>query len=373
MNGQNNDITSDGFRFLGNLHTTSRQLFIVSQFILKVSNKQLPKAVLQDVMIKWSFELERTDANYRNSKGKLTEENRPTSAFNHYLQLCQSLGLINALNGNYNLSRIAHILLALLSDSPKSNSLEIGEKIFYIFQLFRFDADGILLVLGMLNGVEKTQMIIQEKFKEEFNIRLLAKQNSASGSTKMLINEKYRTLNFIWKKPTKYAEHILIPRCEWLSSLGFINIAKAGSSTIYSLSEVGQLFYKQLPFLANTFTKDINEYWMTNYLFNLMHITFPASHRISINDMHEVEANLKLGEALSKAILAVKSSNAFRIPLVDALLYICTKLFLTENIIINFSDIIEKLANGFIYSGKQYMVINTGRLNESYITTRVTQ
>jgi hypothetical protein len=67
----------------------------------------------------------------------------------------------------------------------------------------------------------------------------------------------------------------------------------------------------------------------------------------------------------------VKTSSSFRIPVFDALFFICIEVMLNRNIIINFSDIFEMLKNGFSFNGKEYLLKETGRLNESYITTRL--
>lgn len=364
------DIKVDSFRFINHLHTTVRQLFICSEVVLQLNEKQLPKDLLLKLLYKWSKEQESINEIYKNSKGKLTDKGKETSAVNHYLDLCNSLGLVTHLNGFYSNKRLSRILLYFINKDCKRFEITIQEKLFYLFQLLSIDADGILLVLSLLENVaNKNQIELQKEFKDALNKRLLSKQELASQIIKTSIGEKYRTINFIWKRPEKYAEHILIPRCEWLSSIGLLSIEKKGSSTIYSLTGAGINFYSNIPLLSNSsLTRDINEHWMNQQIFTLFDTVFPDS-RVRYKDLEHNKAKECLGFALKKASTIVKTSNTFRIPLFDTLVFICLYLFIEKKIIINFSNIYEELKGKFSFENKQYLLKEAGRINEGYITT----
>jgi len=370
----NNDSRVDKFRFIKNLHTTSRQLYICSEIVRQLNNRQLPKELLSKILFEWSKNEERVNNNYKNSKGKLTENGTPTTSLNYYLDLCESLGLITNINTFYTSTRFSYLLNHLIPHkSVFRQEITFNERLFYNFQLLTVDADGILLVLSLLaNNDSKSQIDLQRQFKNMFNGRLIAKQEFASKIIKASISEKYRTINFIWKKPEKYSEHILIPRCEWLSSLGLLSIKKEKNYTIYSMTEKGKVFYKNIPsIMPDDSIKDITDYWLFNKIFSIFDQIFPEADRISYNMLEEDDKNEVLGNSLNNALNTVKASSPFHIPLFDSSLFICMELFLRRKIVINFSDIFEKLALGFNYGNKQFLMKEGGRINESYITTRI--
>ena len=256
-------IHVDGFRFINSLHTTVRQLSICSEIIRKLSEKHLPKEILAKLLLNWSAERENIDPEYRNNKGKLTEKGLKTTAFSNYLELTDSLKLTTHLNDIYSCSRISYILLHFIKDK-KDYHFSIPEKLFFLYQLLIVDADGILYIIDQLKTGKNNQKQLLISFKDGFNKRLLAKQNSASAVVKNAISERYRTINFIWKKPESYAEHLLIPRCEWLKTIGILKIDKIGSNTVYSLSEHGLKFLSQLPIIPTYNIIDITEKWVTH-------------------------------------------------------------------------------------------------------------
>jgi len=80
MESTNNHIKVDGFRFINNLHTTARQLFVCTKITDFLSNKQLPKKLLGELLFKWSFEEEEKNTSYKKSKGKLTKNGKETTS-----------------------------------------------------------------------------------------------------------------------------------------------------------------------------------------------------------------------------------------------------------------------------------------------------
>ena len=100
----------DGFRFINNLNTTSRQLSICSEIVRQLGGKQLPKELLGKLLYGWSKKLEE-DVDYKSSRGKITQDGKETSALKYYLDLSDSLGLITHLNSFYTNTRLSYILL----------------------------------------------------------------------------------------------------------------------------------------------------------------------------------------------------------------------------------------------------------------------
>lgn len=368
-------ITIDGFRFINNLNTTARQLFICSEIVIKLGGKQLPKELLSQMLVKWSKTQELENDIYKNSKGKLSDNQKETSALKHYLDLSDFLGLITHLNNFYANSRLAYLLLYTINldmGSENRTGLMLGEKLFYLFQLFTVDADGLIFILSQLSKEKLNQKDLQKNFKDAFNARLLSKKDLASDIVKNQIGEKYRTVNFVWKNSEKYSEHLLIPRCEWLRTLGLIDIERKGNFTIYSLNEKGSYLYNSLPTISNNSeVKDVNETWIHNKLFPLYNELFCGGQYKLFSSLNSNERTDELGSSLEKAITIIKTSGSFRIPLYDSVLFVCLYMFLEKQIVVNFSNIFDELKSGLVFKRKQYILKEAGRINEGYITTRI--
>lgn len=364
-------IKVDGFRYIENLNTTSRQLIICSQIVKTIGDNQFPKEFLEKILLNWSFNIENNEE-YINKKGKITENKKKTSALVHYFELSKSFGLISNINQIFFNTRLSYILKYFLVKEPDSLKLSLSEKIFYLFILLNKDADGIIFLLDSLNKTACSQKELKLNFKINFNERLLVKNELSDNITKNLISEKYRTINYIWKKPEIYAEHFLIPRCEWLNSLGLININQVNNKTIYSLSILGNELHERLPLINNeNQLKDIDDEFLTNNFFNLINnIYFQGSNVKFDSLLSEIQIEM-LGETLEKSLSIIKSSSSFRIPMFDTMLFISLDFILNKKTIINFKDIFNILKIGLIFKDKEYLLKENGRMNESYITTSV--
>lgn len=362
----------DGFRFINHLHTTARQLKICSQILLELNGTSKLHESLFESLTQWSIRLENLNARYGESKGRLTNNGKPTTAFSHYLDLCKSLTLVTEFNKIYANSRLSFVLAYFLNYQEQGNDISLNqyEKLFYLHLLLKKDADGIFLVLSILSKQAHTQQELQRGFLVNLNDRLLHKQNFSFGIVKQQIGEKFRSINFLWQNPEKYAEHLLIPRCEWLSQLELIAIIKFKNSTSYHLTDKGNLFLKVLPTLPGSLLPDIDDSWMANRVFTVLAGIYACESNDSYKKFSETYFN-ELGYSLETAVKVVKSSNLFRIPAFDSMLFVCLNMLTKYQIIINFSDIISILNPGFSFNNRQYLIKNAGRINESYISTRL--
>ena len=323
-------------------------------------------------MVKWSSNEELKNPTYRDSKGKVTNGGKKTAALRYYFALSESLGLTKGFNNVYMNTNISYTLLYFLAAEQSENSGTLGlyEKLFYCYQLLNVDADGIMLLLGQLADSEgKTQKSLQSEFKDALNERLVLKGELASTSIKSVINNKFRAINYVWKSPEIYAEHIIAPRYEWLATLELVSIKRGKKFTYYSLSDKGRDFYNLIPTVEGKGSfKDISEKWLSNFFFYLMGNVFYDKNRTNYYMLSDEIKDLELGRALERASKAVKSSISSKLPLINTYIFICIDLFVNRDIVINFSELYEKLKPGFTYNMKSYLPKVTGRINESYIT-----
>ena len=369
-NMESNFEQIDEFSFIDNLQTTVRQLGVFSAIIVHLNNKQLPKKILEQLLIAWSAEEEERNLKYKNDKGKITENGLKTAALGYYIQISTSLGFTTRFNNVYMNTKMSQTFLYfLLNKNDHSERLSVCEKIFYLYMLLENDADGMLLCLSQLiNSSPKKQSLLQTQFKEAMSARLLSKMEISPQTIKTKISVKYRAINFIWKKSKKYAEHIIAPRYEWLSNLELVEIKRDLKDTLYSLSEKGKTLYSLIPDFNAEGLKDINKKWINNSFFSVCNIIFNNDKSLIYSNLTIEKQNLEIGESLFNATKAVKSSLSFKLPVKETFLFIGLDLLINKNILINFIDIQNKLKNNFIYNSRRYLLKLAGRPNEGYIT-----
>lgn len=363
--GEAKFIHTDSLRFIDNIHTTSRQLGICTQIIKAIGKSNIPKSLLETILINQSAKLEDSNPEYNASSGKLTESGKQTTAIKHYLVLCEELGLVRSLNHFYSNTRLAFILLSLLPKDSNGFRISSLECIFYLYLLLSKDADAILLSCSIVESAEEiNQRSAQEDFLKFLNERLAIKQNNALPIIRQAINEKYRTVNFIWKNATSYAEHILVPRYSWLSQLGLMNISRSHGNTNYSLTLKGRRLQNALPGIETI--KDINDNWLKNKFFSTFE-TIYSDEKVHLTNIGFDKKQSLLAEAVSTAVDNIQSSAAFKAPLFDTVLYACLYMYNIMNICVEINETLQALRDGLFFKNRSFSLKEGGRINESYL------
>jgi hypothetical protein len=362
----------DGFRFTTSLNTTVRTLSIVSQIIKIIGQKQLPKQFLKSALVEWSTTEEKKSSDYKNHRGKITENGKTTSAFQHYLDFSFFLGLITYHGDLLMLSRLGLLLNKLLNESKEIESLLTKEeKLFYLIILFQNDADAFLLTIHLLN--QYSDLIAQERLFEQFESklkeRLLTKLKYANELSQSIIREKYRVVEVEWKKAESYAKHIIPPRLEWMADLGILNRIKRGSKIFYKSSRQGNELYKSFLSLPDSDLCDINENWLRTKAMNSL--TPVICNNIPLKKWSELAKAKRM--ALLKPYLDMvfnyfNFDGAMRISLYPAFLFIIINLAATQNIVVEFSELEIEFKNSILVGSRKYSMRSAARINEGYIT-----
>jgi hypothetical protein len=366
--------TVDDFRFIGGLHTTARLLPICSGILRLIGTKQIPVELLKRLAIEWSTELERRDPHYSVRKGKLTDTKnniaRATSAFEHYFQLLQSYRLINRTGNIVSTTRTGSLLNLFSGEDSNTLHLNPKEKVFYVLYILNIDADALILSLSIIadypEGVSQKKVL--SLFKEFLLDRITGKRDYANTQATEKIREWYLKITRDWVKPEVYAEHLLVPRFEWMSDLGFVTISKQGSHTNYKLTTQGHEFYFALPIIEKYNLRDINESWYRGEIVTATSKLLSLSDNLSFHDLPEIEKNSKLGEQVEIAFRLIDTSGALRVSLFPAFLYIAINLLIDKKIVIEFSTFVDFLKTPLSYNSKKYGVKESGRVTESYLT-----
>ncbi|MGD1006515.1 MAG: hypothetical protein ABR980_04695, partial [Ignavibacteriaceae bacterium] len=185
--------TVDGLSFIESLHTTVRSLEICSEIIRVIGKDQTPREILQKQIFNWSNKIENIYAGYKNLKGKLTKDQKPTTAFIHYVDFLNNINLISKLNDNYRNTKYGMLLNYLNKEKDEMTfRLTKEEKLFYLLILFKIDSDGLLTALNLIIEPLPSQKKILEKFYNVFTNRLETKLKYSNNFGKIEIEEKLR-------------------------------------------------------------------------------------------------------------------------------------------------------------------------------------
>jgi hypothetical protein len=362
----------DGLRTINSTYTQVRRLEIVSAITRKIAKNQIPLELLKSDMILWSHRLEKVSSIYAKKNGRLTIDGKVTTAFKRYINLMKEMGLIQQIGGVVFLTTLGLILLAF----TKENNVQFGEvsyceRVFYLNLLFTVDCDYLLLVLDMLkeDPVQTSQSKLQEKFKKTLLLRLECKSKFANKEASSLIRDRILKVTNEWKKAESYSEHIIAPRLEWLIELNIL----IDTDNQYSFTREGMRFMNYFPNLVgNGHISDVNRLWNLEQAFNAFR-TLAPNNKILRNwsDLNNHEQVKLIGQCLELSSKNFKSGSALRIGLQPSLIFSAIHSFCSNNIVVEFFEIVEKLKESIVFNRRLYQIKLAARQTESYIIIKL--
>lgn len=357
----NNQIKPDKFRIVEGAHTTIRQLLIFKKIIYTIGEGNAIHQLLQDELIKWSIDLELFNPVYYLSKGKLSNNGKPTTAFKHYLEFLLNLGLIFKTNNIYTNTKLGRLYLNL-STKKFNDSLTKIDLAFFLYVLIYFDGDFVFLIFNILeenNGISQKE--IQNKFETFYVERLSTKfTHTDNPIAKREIQHKLFLVKNKWTNTESYAEHLIAPRLAWLSKIGFINISKWGSTTNYKINRRGEKFIKNIPKINNIFY-DVTDNWVKANFFS----------QILANNSNITKDSLEfpINKYLSNSFKLL--SNNRRLDLQICLLYIAFKMYVDYNVGVDLNSILMTIKMKPKVDGKIYIINESSRPSDNYISYRL--
>lgn len=359
----------DAFRFVNNLNTQVRSLAICTQIIKEIGNSHSSKEILKTKLAKWSLYLEDNSKAYLDHSGRLTINKKVTKAFERYLEFINNLGLTNSINNVVSTTPIGFLLSNLLTNKANDEfTLTKYEQLFYCVELFRKDADAIILTLEMVrNSQSPSQIDLMKGFESNFKNRLMAKKSSALPTVQVELSDKFRTVEYQWKNAESYSEHIIIPRVEWLTDLAIVTKKKSGKSTNYVISDRGLELLVALPSIQAAVNKDVDENWLNSYSIKAFCVALNFTDLKNWNSLQETERTHLLSPILEYCYPILSKGGAMRMPLYPLFLTIAIKAACDQGVIVEFCDL-EEVFKSLKIGRRQYALRKTARLNESYIS-----
>jgi len=342
----------------------AKYLPILGQILRTIGKNTVSIKLLEQELQKWSIEKKRTSKFYRNHNGILTHKanDKPTTAFKFYIDFLRELKLIIKTNDFVRCSKYGFVFNALNDELYDNQDFPEFEKVFYLFYLFNNDADTLLLILDYLTEYEKPvhQNIIAKNYKQLLKIRL---EHKFLRTNNPEIRDKYLSLVKPKKESQTISKRIIPPRIEWLNDLGII---KETQKDTYTLTNQGKCFFDTIPKQDIKLNKlsEINNKWINNNFFKSISCLFKEKQPYKTNN---IDINILLGKYFRLSYKKLNTDSVARISTLPVFIFVSIMLFVKHNLIINFSEMENKLLSGIIVDNKIFTLREAARINESYI------
>jgi hypothetical protein len=359
------------YRALEGTNTKTRRLAYLTAVILTLRRNSLGKRLLLSKLLQWSQEHKHHLASYWVQTGEVTSTRR-NSAGARYLHLATNLGLIAPIADAYRATRMGLVLFALTKKQAVNQNPFFPtkvEQLFYIYLLLERDADVLLTITdGLLGQPGIPLACLQRSFQENFLNRVSQKiQLSRDEILRQHLLERRAEVRG-WKRPERYAEHIVPPRLNWLLDLDLLKPGQFRGHR-YFLTETGHRFLEALPRPGNGSFTDVTDEWLASDFWLVA-----ASELMNIepltkwNQVDETDRQKVCAQLLRETFRAFQHTVVPKVSLTQTLLYLSVKLILEHKIGAAPDYLREWLSSPRVLNGHRYEVRFSPRENASYVT-----
>lgn len=291
----------------------------------------------------------------------------------NYVDLTVKLKLLAQISNVYRLTRIGRILLSLIKDKHSGDVnpffLREEERIFYIYQLLRHDADNLLTVVELVQSTgNSTREQLQEGFQLTFLNRLKAKISASAHDriTRRLL-ERHIEVETTWKNPKVYAAYIALPRVHWLLDLGLFHSAKEKNSIVYHLTEAGQRFVASLPKLPTSDKVVVTDSWLnTDFFSEVCPLVVSADNFQQWQDADDTVHLEACEKYLPIAFGEFRRTGIPKISLTQGVMYLCLRFGTELHLLTNPKELIQWFQEPRILGDYRYEARTAARENEAY-------
>jgi len=356
------------YRVLENTNTQTRRLAYVTALISILGRRSLPEKVLLARILRWGQAHQERLNQYWVQTGAVGSTRR-NSAGARYLDLASKLGLIASISGEYHLTQVG-LALSALKNVEQGNPFVLtdAERLFYTYLLLEKDADVLLTILRRLQEQPGIGLsALQKIYQQDFVNRLIVKGRVVEDEhLREQLRDRRLAIEAGWKKPARYAEHIVPPRLNWLLDLGFLE-PTAFQRHRYHLTNAGVTLIENLPHFDKAFY-DVSATWLSGDFWRLTpRSLLNIQNARPWNSLNEEEQLTVCAPRLKEAFGIFQRSMVPKVSLMQALFYITVRLILEDHILVSFADLTHWLSVPRTIEGWCYQARLSPQENVSYI------
>ncbi len=363
------------YRALEGTNTKTRRLAYLTAIISMLGRRSLSEQLLLSRLARWSQEHKRHLDSYWVQTGKITSGRR-NSAGARYLELATKAGLVTPIAGMYRVTRIGLVLYALIGHYGVNDNpfyLTPAESLFYTYWILNTDADLFLTVLDRIaQQVDVSLSQLQRTFQGDLLKRLERKISVCQDEAlrRRLLERRIKVSNE-WKKPERYAEHLVPPRLNWSLDLGFLEAGKFRRHR-YALTAAGARFLSALPRPGDEGFHDVTDQWLDSEYWDIAARALLGIKSLADWDqMEEERRDSILKRLLRETFKAFHHTPVPKVSLTQAVLYLSVRLLVDHHIGVSPSHLGEWFSVPRVMEGRRYEVRLSPRENESYLLTTI--
>lgn len=368
--GQQRTLERLDYRAVEGINTKARRLAYLTAIVSMLGHNSLDERGLLARIAQWSQDHRPDLKAYWVQTGDVTSTRR-NSAGVRYLHLATKLGLIAPISGAYRATRVGLVLFALTEEKrPNTNAFFLShpECLFYLHLLLNQDADLLLTVTDYLRAHPGPALAqLQRDFQEAFLHRLSQKITLSRDDIvrQSLLERRGRVER--WRKPERYAEHIVPPRLNWLLDLGFLEPGRFRRHR-YFFTETGRRFLSVLPSLGDSQLRDVSGGWLESDFWMAVAWGFVDKEALTRWDQVGDERRREVCAPLFEEVFrAFRHTAVPKVSLTQALLYLSIRLILEQRIGAGPASLTEWLSASQTLDRRRYEVRFSPRENESYL------
>jgi hypothetical protein len=368
--GQQQVLKRLDYRAVEATNTKTRRLAYLTVIVSMLGYNSLEERVLLTRIAQWSQNHRPDLSDYWVQTGEITPTRR-NSAGARYLHLLMNLGLGGRIAGAYRASRLGLVLFALIDEKGTNKNpffITRAECLFFLYLLLDQDADILLTVtdyLGEDPGASLAQL--QQDFQEAFLHRLSHKISlSRDDIVRQRLLERRGQVES-WRKPQRYAEHIVPPRLNWLLDLGFLEPGRFRRHH-YFFTEAAKRVLSALPRLGDSQLHDVSDDWLeSDFWMTVACGSIPKEELMQWDQIDAKRRQEVCAPLLKEVFRAFRHTAIPKVSLTQALLYLSVRLALEEEIGAGPASLAKWLSASQTLDGSRYEIRFSPRENESYL------
>ena len=363
------------YRALEGTNTKTRRLAYVTAILSLLRREGMSEGLLLKKLLQWSRERQSKLRDYRAQTGEVTSTRR-NSAGARYLSLATKGGLITQIAGMYRATRLGLILFILTGYyGVRSNPffLSPAEKIFYTYWILTSDADIFLTVFERVTrqpGISLAQL--QQTFQSDFLARLERKNSICRDEIlRRQLFERRNQVAHEWRKPHRYAEHLVPPRVNWMLDLDFLEPEDFRHHQ-YVLTTAGRQFLSSLPQPGNTEFHDVTDQWLASKYWNIAAQTLSGIDVLTDwKQLDEEKKQAMMKPVLDEVFETFRDAFVPKVSLTQALLYLSVRMILEHRVVVSPACLAQWFSLPRTLDGRRYEVRLSPRENESYLLATI--
>ena len=303
--------------------------------------------------------------------GEVTSTRR-NSAGMRYLQLAIKTGLVTPMAGMYRTTRIGLVLSALVGHyGVKTNPFYLtpAENLFHTYWILDKDADLFLTILGHIAREADVNLSqLQRAFQSDLLARLGQKISVCQDEAlRRELLERRLKVSEGWRKPERYAEHLVPPRLNWALDLDLLEPGKFRRHR-YVLTTKGVQFLSALPCPGNDGFHDVTDQWLASeYWSTAAKVLLGIESLVGWDQVKEQERTAILSQLLRDVFGTFRYMAVPKVSLTQAAVYLSVRFLVDYHIGASPSCLSQWFSAPRVIEGWRYEVRLSPRENESYL------